>query len=120
MPKGPNPGEPWKAATFRPSWWTDAIAAQWEGAARLALLTAPTAEGRPLSESATEEAIALGFAARRVYPATQAWDPAIETRLKREWDSNGPADTPWARAARAVRHGWDFPLAASPGGGPRR
>lgn len=95
-------------AQYRARWWTDALTETW-AAARDGLLrgwaVVPGA-GRPLTLDHAEEAMAMGYGARGSY-AFDTWEGELETILKREWQSNGPVDCSWERAAPAIRHGWE-------------
>lgn len=96
-------------AQFRARWWTDAMAEAWAVARGNLLRGWPleTPGERPLTPEHAEEAMAMGFGARRAH-AYDAWGAELEALLKREWQSNGPVDCSWARAAPTIRHGWEF------------
>lgn len=107
---------------FRARWWTDLLSDAWS-AQRDAVVhgwRAKSVDTRPLADDHAEDALALGFGGRRVYPAVAAWEGELEAHLRREWDSNGPVDCPWPRAAPAVRSGWEHGIAVAPSQRTRR
>lgn len=98
------PGRP----QYRARWWTDGLTEAWVDVRASLLRGWPlgTGPGRPLTPDHAEEAMAMGFGARRTQ-AFAAWDDELAALLKREWQSNGPVDCSWERAAAAIQHGWD-------------
>lgn len=93
-----------------PSFWTDDIETAWR-AARTRTLSSWGRSGRvprKVLRRVAEEAVVLGFAARRAFPATAMWSIDLEARLEGEWAGSGSAaDTPWERVSAAARHGWE-------------
>jgi hypothetical protein len=105
----------------RPSWWTDELSGDWEQvreAARRdweqtqeeAIPRTPPAPEPVLGDWAeVEPPIAFGYAASRVFGTTHPhWDPEIEARLRRDWDStHEPADQNWGDAKAWIRQGYE-------------
>jgi hypothetical protein len=94
---------------FRARWWNEALDADWTAARRRALSALQFSAGAqaPLPEDLAEDALALGFGARTMFPDLPAWEGVLAATLQREWVENGPMDCPWARVSLVVRRGWE-------------
>lgn len=64
--------------------------------------------GQPVYEKA-EPAYRFGYGARSYYGKKhRAWNPALESELKRDWAATQGDDNDWDAQSEYIRKGWDY------------